>query len=371
MDYAAELKERERKGLLRRLRPRRRDFLEFSSNDYLGLAEHRWLKESAAKAARTWGTGVSASRLMCGSIPLHHELEEALAELSAMDSALLFGSGFLANEGLLSAVTDRDDLIFADRLNHASLIDGALLSRAGVYRYRHCDPDHLELFLQNRTCRGNRYLVTDSLFSMNGDRAPLKELDRLANRYGCRLIVDEAHAMGVFGGGGGLCREAGVRPHALVGTLSKALGSYGGFVACRRELRDFLVNRARTFIYSTGLPPATAAAALEAVCLVQENPDWGAELLKKAGEFRDMVEGAGYSTAPSSSQIVPVVTGSSKAAMALSGALEERSISAVAVRPPTVPQGTARIRFSVTRNHSLNDLSQVAEALAAFAKGAE
>ncbi|MBD3276912.1 MAG: 8-amino-7-oxononanoate synthase [Candidatus Aegiribacteria sp.] len=364
MDYAAELKSREREGLLRQLRLRRRNCLEFSSNDYLGLAEDRRLKDAAAEAAKTWGTGVSASRLMCGTIPLHIELENELAQLTVMESAILFGSGFLANLGLLSAVTGRDDVIFTDRLNHASLIDGALMSRASVYRYRHCDPDHLEHFLKKRNCRGNRYVVTDSLFSMDGDKAPLRELDRLSEKYGCRLIVDEAHAIGVFGKGGGLCRELEVKPHALVGTLSKALGSYGGFVACSEELRKFLVNRARTFIYSTGLPPATAAPALKAANLVRENPHWGAQLLEKSSKFRDMIKGAGYSTGPSCSQIVPVIIGSSRGAVALSQALEERGISAVAVRPPTVPKNSARLRFSVTRNHFRTDLSRVVQVLA-------
>ena len=367
--YLGDLARLEKEGLTRMLHVRKPDLLEFSSNDYLGLADHPLLKEASVRAIEMYGTGVAASRLMSGSIGLHEELEKRLARLTGMGSALLFGSGYLANTGLLSSITSRDDLIFADRLNHASLVDGSLLSRAGVFRYRHSNTDHLEYFLANRTCSGNRFIVTDSLFSMDGDIAPLRKLAELSGRYGCDLIVDEAHAIGVFGSGGGICREFGIKPHTVIGTLSKALGSYGGFVAGNTELVKYLINSARTFIYSTGLPPAAPAAALKALDIIGSEPESGRKLLDLASDFRGMIESSGFSTAPSESQIVPVRVGENRNAVAFSDYLKRNGISAVAVRPPTVPAGTARIRFSVTLRHSRNDLSYAAGKLSFLSSG--
>jgi len=367
--YGPDLDRIEKDGLTRRLKVRRSHMLEFSSNDYLGLAGHPLLKEASIRAIEMYGSGVAASRLMSGNISLHEELEKRLARLTGMESALLFGSGFLANTGLLCSITSRDDLVFADRLNHASLVDGALLSRAGVFRYRHSDTDHLEYFLSSRNCRGNRFIVTDSLFSMDGDIAPLWKLAELSTRYECDLIVDEAHAIGVFGNGGGICREYGVRPHAVIGTLSKALGSYGGFVAGSAELIQYLINSARTFIYSTGLPPAAPAASLKALDLIESQPDSGRKLLKMAADLKGMIESSGFSTSPSESQIVPVKVGENHRAVGLSEHLERNCISAVAIRPPTVPDGTARIRLSVTLGHSPKDLSYAASILNSFNGG--
>ena len=358
--YGPDLARIDRDGLTRKLHVRKPYVLEFSSNDYLGLADHPLLKEASIRAIEQYGSGVAASRLMSGNIRMHEELEKRLARLTGMDSALLFGSGYLANTGLLSSITSRDDLVFADRLNHASLVDGVLLSRAVVFRYRHCDTDHLEYFLANRICRGNRFIVTDSLFSMDGDIAPLRKLEELSRRYDCNLIVDEAHAIGVFGNGGGLCRESGIKPHTVIGTLSKALGSYGGFAAGNSDLIEYLINRARTFIYSTGLPPAAPAAALGALDIIESQPECGRKLLNMASDFRGMIESSGISTSPSESQIVPVRVGENRNAVAFSEYFKRNGISAVAVRPPTVPAGTARIRFSVTLRHSRKDLSYAA-----------
>jgi len=352
------------KGLLRRLELHPGGMLEFSSNDYLNLSTHPDLKNAAAGAVMRNGCSASASRLMSGNLSLHEELERELADMTGMESALLFGSGFLANVGVLNAVAGRDDVIFADRLNHASLVDGALVSRARVVRYTHGDTEHLEELLSGTECRGRRFIVTDSLFSMDGDRAPLKKLDELSKRFGCDLVVDEAHAVGVFGEGGGLCVEQGIRPRILVGTLSKALGSYGGFIACDSVIREFLVNRARTFIYSTGLPPASVAAGKAAVNLVRSHPSMGKKLLEKAAVFRGMLKKRGFSTDPSESQIVPLVIGAGDDALAVAGRLRREGVSAVAIRPPTVPAGTARIRFSVTLAHSRADLERVVSAVA-------
>lgn len=339
------------------------ELLDFSSNDYLDLANHPLLAEASAKAARDLGCSVSASRLMSGNIRLHQELEVELAELVGLDSALLFGSGFLANIGLISSITGRDDIIFADRLNHASLVDGARLSRGQVIRYRHCDLDHLEHLLNTRNCPGRRYIVSDSLFSMDGDIAPLRELQHLAAVHDSLLVVDEAHAIGVFGSGGGICREIGVRPHVVVGTLSKALGSYGGFAAGSAEMKKYLVNIARSFIYTTGLPPSCCAAAMAALSLVRLDPQAGGRLLDSASRFRDLLRSAGLSTAGSSSQIIPVILGENQTATRVSKKLFDHGIGAVAVRPPTVPKGTSRLRLSVTLKHREADFQRVIDVL--------
>jgi 8-amino-7-oxononanoate synthase len=369
--YESELGRIERDGLSRVIQRSKPGNLEFSSNDYLGLADNCLIKQASIKAIEIYGSGVSGSRLMSGNIPLHEELERRLAGLTGMDSALLFGSGFMANLGLLGSITSRDDLIFADRLNHASLVDGARLSMASVFRYRHCDTEHLEYLLIRNTCRGKRFIVTDSLFSMDGDIAPLGKLRELAENYNCALVVDEAHAIGVFGYGGGVCREFGIEPHAVVGTLSKALGSYGGFVAGNAELATLLINRARTFIYSTGLPPGATAAALKAVDIVESSPGSGRRLLELSAGFRKRLNSLGFSTEPSESQIIPIQLGENHRAVALRDFLSRNSISTVAVRPPTVPRGTSRIRLSVTLRHSNEDLEHTADILSLAMGAAE
>lgn len=361
--YGEQLEQLENKGLMRKLQVGKPGMLEFSSNDYLGLAHHPLLKEASIKAIEQYGSSVASSRLMSGNLQLHEDLEKRLAKLTGMEAALLFGSGFLTNIGLLNSTASRDDLIFSDRLNHASLVDGAGLSRARVARYKHCDVDHLEYLLSHLECRGHRYIVTDSLFSMDGDIAPLRLLDELSKNFDCDLIVDEAHAIGIFGDGGGICREYGVKPLAIVGTLSKALGSYGGFVSCNRDMKKFLVNRARTFIYSTGLPPAAPAAALAAIDIIESQPDSGKKLLSNASDFRCLLKSSIFSTEPSESQIVPIHVGDNLKALELADRLKAKGISTVAVRPPTVPDGTARVRLSLTLNHSRDDLQYTADVL--------
>ncbi len=361
--YNGRLEKIESSGLMRKLLVKKPGMLEFSSNDYLGLANHPALKEASIKAIKRYGSSVASSRLMCGNIQLHEDLETRLARLTRMEAALLFGSGFLANVGLINCITSRDDLIFSDKLNHASLVDGARLSRARVARYKHCDMEHLEYLLSHSECRGQRYIVTDSLFSMDGDIAPLRLLEKLAKSFDCNLVVDEAHAIGVFGEGGGICREYGIKPHAIVGTLSKALGSYGGFVSCNEDMKKYLVNRARTFIYSTGLPPAAPAAALAAVDIIETQPDYGRILLGNASDFRCLLKPSIFSSEPSESQIVPIQIGDNLKALALADRLLEEGISTVAVRPPTVPDGTARVRLSVTLSHSREDLHHTADVL--------
>ena len=381
--YASEIASLSEQGRLRTLRPLPstggkfvwdgRDILNFSSNDYLNLASDRRVKAGAAQAVETLGCGATASRLMSGDLALHEEVERGLARLVGQESALLFGSGFLTNLGVLSALAGRRDTIFADRLNHASLVDGALLSRARVKRYGHCDIRRLASLLESADCTGRKIIVSDSVFSMDGDFAPLSGLSELAERHGALLVIDEAHAIGVFGkGGGGLCRcaQAGILPDVTIGTLGKALGGYGGFAACCGELRRLLINRARSFIYSTGLPPACLGGARAALQVLKRSPQLGATLLERAGLLRGLLREAGFDVPEGESQIIPLMVGENERALALSRAALDQGVLAVAVRPPTVPEGTARLRLSVTLAHTEADLEAAAQRLRAAARTA-
>ncbi|MHC4787887.1 MAG: 8-amino-7-oxononanoate synthase [Planctomycetota bacterium] len=379
--FAGELASLSAQGLLRTLRPlpatggtflwQGRQITNFSSNDYLNLASDARLKAASIAAIKAHGCGATASRLMSGHLELHEEIERALSRLTGQEAALVFGSGFLTNLGVLTALAGRQDTIFADRLNHASLVDGARLSRARLVRYAHNDPSRLESLLSKHKGPGRKLIVTDSLFSMDGDLAPLADLAELAERYGALLIVDEAHAMGVLGeGGGGLCRGAGarVRPDVVIGTLSKALGGYGGFATCSEQLRTVLVNRARSFIYSTGLPPACLGSARAALAILEESPGLGASLLERAAHFRDLLTDAGFGVPAARSQIVPLLVGENRRALAFSQALFERGVLATAVRPPTVPKGTARLRISLTLAHGAEVMEAAAAAFSSSAR---
>jgi 8-amino-7-oxononanoate synthase len=363
------LREREAAGNLRDLRPvgRRRGgrllmagadeeqtLLDFSSNDYLALSEHPDVLAGSRRALDEWGTGAGAARLMSGDLVLAHRLEEAVAQLKGQEAALLFGSGYLANAGVIPALVGRGDVIFADRLNHASIYDGCRLSGARLRRFRHNDLAHLEDLLRRDRGRGRALIVVESLYSMDGDCCPLQELVALKEQHGCLLMVDEAHATGLFGAnGGGLIEQEGVVAEVdlAMGTFGKALGSYGAYVASSATMIRYLLNRARSFIYSTGLPPAVMGAALAAVELVRTKPELREELHRKVSLFKEEIRQGGWRQPLGPSQIVPVTVGSSREAAALAGALRERGIFATAVRPPTVPEGTARLRFSLTRHH--------------------
>lgn len=352
------LQKLENHGLRRKMRVRNGKFLNFSTNDYLNLSSHPLIIKRAIEAVKQLGAGTGGSRLMAGNLSLHEELEYKLASLTGMEAALVFGSGFLTNIGVLTAIADRNDVIFSDRLNHASLIDGAAASRAEVRRYRHCDAGHLADLVRSCETAGRKIIVTDSVFSMNGDIAPLRDIFELSVSQGCLMVVDEAHAIGVFGSGGGVCRELDILPDVVTGTLSKALGSYGGFAACTAEMREFFVNRSRSFIYTTGLPPASIGAALGALDIIGSCTEMGSSLLKLADGFRKKLVDAGFDTSGSVSQIVPVVLRENSSALSLSQSLENIGILAVAVRPPTVPHGTSRLRFSVTLSHSPCDTAR-------------
>ncbi len=379
--FDAELDSLEEKGLLRQLKalPETggeilidgRSFLNFSSNDYLGLANDRRLKDAGVRAIEKYGSGATASRLLAGHLDLHEKLETALARMMETESALVFGSGFLTNVGIISAIARPEDDVFSDSLNHASIIDGIRLSRAHSYQYRHKDLYHLESLLKKRRKTGKAIIISESLFSMDGDIAPVRELVATAERYKALSIIDEAHAIGIMGkNSGGVCRISGSEcfPGIVVGTLSKALGGYGGFVACTEPIRNFLVNRARTFLYSTGLPPACLGSGLAAVSIVTSQPELGVRLLEKAKWFRNLLAEADLQISSSESQILPVIVESNSKVVAFSELLVKRGLLIRPIRPPTVPVGTARVRLSVTLSMSRHSLEKAADIIVDSAK---
>lgn len=345
--------------------------LNFSSNDYLGFSRNAAVIAAAAAALQRYGAGATASRLMAGTWPCHEELENKLAQFKGYAAALVFGSGYLANLGAVSALVGHHDQILADKLSHASLLDGATLSRANVRRFQHNDVEHLERLLRQQNAAKRTLIITESVFSMDGDLAPLKDISRVAQAANAMLLVDEAHATGVWGPrGAGLISEGNLQPAVTVamGTLSKALGSYGGFIAGTETLKRFLVNRARAFIFSTALPPPCIGAALGALQVLEQQPGLGAELLRRAEKFRQRLQAQGFNTGHSESQIVPIIIGDNHKALALARRLRENGIIALAIRPPTVPEGTARLRLSLTLEHTAEDLDRAAEVLTAAAR---
>jgi glycine C-acetyltransferase/8-amino-7-oxononanoate synthase len=342
------------------------------SNNYLGLADHPTVRQAAADAAMRWGVGAGASRLVSGTMTIHRRLEERLAAFKGRESALLFGSGYLANAGTIAALARPGDVVFSDELNHASIIDGCRLSRADVFVYDHGDAEHLQWGIADAEGRG-ALIVTDSVFSMDGDVAPLAEIVDLAQRHGLRTLVDEAHATGVLGPGGrGALAEAGLEDQVdvIVGTLGKALGSYGAFVACDQQMASYLVNAARTFIFSTALPPPAVAAALAALHLLEERPRRVEKLAANAATLRGALEREGFDTAGSRTQILPLVIGEAERAMRICETALARGVFAQAIRPPTVPPMTSRLRLAVMATHREEELRAAARTLGAAARAA-
>jgi len=339
----------------------------FGSNDYLGLAGDPRLAAAAAQAAHEEGWGSGASPLICGHGRHHEQLEDRLARFEGTEAALVFTSGFAANAGTIAALVGPGDVVFTDRKNHASLLDGCRLSRADVRAYPHGDCSRLDELLT----RGGRYrrklIATDSLFSMDGDLAPLADLVELAERHASMLMIDEAHATGVFGPQGrGIAEHLGVehRVDVRVGTLSKALGSAGGFVAGSRSLIKWLVNRARPYVFSTASPPATAAATLAALEIVRDEPHRRHEVLARAEQLRNRLAQEGWSVGHSASQIIPLIVGRADRAVELATALRQRGLFVPAIRPPTVPEGEACLRLSLTYGHAPEMIETLLEALA-------
>ncbi len=347
-----------------------RPVLLLCSNNYLGLADHPRLRRAAADAALSLGTSAGASRLISGSMSIHADLESSLADFKQTEAALLFGSGYLANTGAIAALAGRGEVVFSDELNHASIIDGCRLAGAETFVYRHRDTEHLEWGLREASGRG-ALIVTDGVFSMDGDIAPLPELADLARRHGCRLLVDEAHATGCIGPGGrGSVAAAGVTDEVdvIVGTLGKALGGYGAYVCGSRELVDFLVNSARPFIFSTAPPPATVAAARAALELLADRPERVERLRANAAALREGLRSEGLEPIGSETQIVPLVIGEADDAMALCERLLAEGVFAQAIRPPTVAPGTCRLRLTTMATHRVADLRHAARLIGEAAR---
>ncbi len=370
---SAELARLEGRGRRRRLREFTLDssaeppIFNLSSNDYLGLARHPEVVEAAVAAARAWGVGATASPHICGRRPVHAELERRLAAFKRTEAALVFASGYAANLGAISALVGPGDHVFADRLAHASLLDGARLSGARLRRFHHNDADHLDALLKAAPTSGRRLVITESVFSMDGDRAPLADLARCAAAHDAALYVDEAHALGVYGSGGaGALVDCGVQGPGVIaiGTLSKALGSQGGFVAGSVELREWLVQAARSLMYSTALSPVAAAAALAALKVLAREPDRPARLRALATRFRERLREVGLPVDAGDCPIVPVILGDDRRAVEAAAQLQHRGVLAVAIRPPTVPEGAARIRLSVTLNLTEEETDAAAQIVA-------
>ena len=350
---------------------RGRRLVNFSSNDYLGLSQHAAVTEGATRAIARAGASASSSRLICGNSDLHEELEAALADLKGKEAALTFASGFSANLGLLSSLVGPGDHIFSDALNHGSIVDGCRLSRAASVVFRHNDLDHLEELLKDCSGPGRRLVVSDSVFSMEGDLADLPGLVSLCRRYDCRLMLDEAHATGVLGSrGGGLVehfQDGGkARPEEielLMGTLSKALGSFGGFVACSASMRDYLINRCRPFIFATALPPAVLGAALAGLELIRPPSKVRENLRSNMQRMRSRLARHGLGCSQGRTSIFPVLLGSEERALQVSQRLLDRGFLVAAIRPPSVPPGTSRLRITVTASHSEAQIDELVGSL--------
>lgn len=352
--FKHELKKLEEQGLLRSLREVNPSVINLCSNNYLGLANHPALKKAAQGAIEKYGVSSCSSRLISGTTALHTQLEKKIAEFKGTGAALVFNSGYAANVGIISALAGRNDIIFSDKLNHASIVDGCLLSGAELKRYPHCDMDALEKFIKVPDPYVKKLIVTDTVFSMDGDIAPLPEIAALAKKYDCMLMVDEAHATGVLGENGkGAVEYFNIKEKDIIhmGTLSKAIGTFGGYVAGSRELIDYLVNKSRAFIYTTALPASVAAASIAAFDIIKNEPELRKQLWDNIRFFDREAQ----------TQIIPILIGDSKKAVDISKKLLEDGIFVQAIRPPTVPKGTARLRITITSAHARKDLEYALE----------
>jgi len=332
----------------------------FSTNDYLGLARHPKVKQGAAKAARLYGNGSTGSRLLTGGHPLLFELEERLSLFKNVEATIVIGSGYLANIAVLQALGGEDCTVFSDRLNHASIIDGCKLSRCKLVIYPHCDLDSLEWHLKHT--RNRKVIVTDAVFSMDGDVVDVPSLIKIAHAHGAILVLDDAHGTGVMGPGGrGTLAYYGISPPSFViqvGTLSKALGSYGAFVCGARDIIELIINRGRPLVFSTALPPSIIGGAIAALEILQEQPDLVKKLHQRADELRSRLK-----LPTSAHSTISLVLGEAKRAVAASMLLYQMGFLVQAIRPPTVPEGTSRLRINVAANHSRTDIKKLANAI--------
>lgn len=348
-----------------------KDCLNFCSNDYLGLANHPEIVESFKKAADKYGVGSGASHLINGHSIEHQKLEEVLAEFTGRDSALLFSNGYMANMGVVNALLERGDYLFQDRLNHASLIDAGLLSKAKMQRYMHSDSSHLNKLYEksdiNESSKSSM-IVTDGVFSMDGDEAPVNELAKISNDQSAWLMVDDAHGFGILGEtGAGLLEQQSLKQKdvpILMATLGKACGTSGAFVAGSHDLIEYLKQTARTFIYTTAMPPSIAAAAITSLKLVQ-NENWRRQhLMGLITRFKQGTEQLDIELMKSVTPIQPIMVGSTEKAMAISQKLQDQGVLVTAIRPPTVPDGTSRLRITFSANHTFEHVDRLLEALA-------
>ncbi len=345
-----------------------RDVIMLCSNNYLGLADHPLLKEAAIRAVEKYGVSSGASRLVSGTMELHEELEATVARFKGADAALVFNSGYAANTGIIPALAGRGDVIFCDRLNHASIVDGCLLSRARLVRYPHNDMEALGRLLEENETTGRRLIVTDGVFSMDGDLARLPDLVALKKEFGAMLMVDDAHGTGVLGPSGKGTAEifdlmSGIDIH--MGTLGKAMGSFGAYAAASPDTIEYLLNTARSFIFSTSLPPAVLAISIASIELITSQE--GASLRKRLKEntdyFRSALRAAGFDTMGSQTQIVPVFAGEAEKAMEFSKIILDQGVYVQGIRPPTVPAGSCRLRCTMMATHGRTDLDQSVEAI--------
>jgi len=372
-----ELNKKEQKSLIRKLetiQSKRRGYIkingkelaDFSSNDYLGLSNHEALIRSSKKALDKWGCGSGASRLMSGDLKVFHDLEKKLSEHSGKEAALLFGCGYMANIGIISSLMSRKDCIFADKLVHASILDGIQLSRAKLFRFNHNDLEHLEFLLKSQRHKFNKALIiVESIYSMDGDTAPLNQLALLKEKYNAFFMVDEAHAVGILGIKGRGLIEASLRKSVdiIVGTFGKAYGSYGAYAASNLILKKTLINQARPFIFSTGLPPHVVRANLEAVKIVENMDSDREKVANLSNTFRKILQEKSNLSCIGAHHIIPVIVGSSEKALELQHRLNQSGFYVKAIRPPTVPKNSARLRVSITANHSLQTVTALAEAI--------
>lgn len=343
-----------------------KDYLLLSSNSYLGLCNDDRLKQAARDAIEKYGVGSGGSRLTTGSYEIHQKLEEEIAVFKGTEAALLFNTGYMANVGAISSIADKSWVIFSDSLNHASIIDGCRLSRAEIVVYAHCDTADLARKVQGYPHR-KALIVTDGLFSVDGDIAPLPALVEIAKKNNILLMVDDAHATGVLGpNGGGTADYFGLRDQIDIsmGTLSKALASEGGFIAGKRSLIDYMINTSRSFIFSTALSPVTIAVSLKALEIVRTEPQRRETLLTNSAWFRAELRKVGFDVAENEAPIISIIIGAPNLAVAFSNRLMERNIFVSAIRPPTVPPGTSRLRISIMATHARDDLKQALNCIA-------
>jgi 8-amino-7-oxononanoate synthase len=365
------LKETKEKGLYRELRyietaqtPRvkikERDLILLGSNNYLGLCDDSRLKKVAIDAINKYGVGSGGSRLTTGSYDIHKELEEKIASFKGTEESLVFNTGYMANIGIITSLCDRNSVIFCDRLNHASIIDGCRLSGAKLIRYKHCDMNDLQNKIDKY--KGSKNLiVTDGVFSMDGDIAPLSDIIKIAKKHNIMTMVDDAHATGILGKKGsgtssyfGLDNEIDI----MMGTLSKAVPSEGGYVAGKKELIDYLRNYARSFIYSTALSPSTIAVSIKALEIIEEDEERRVKLLEMCDWFQKELEIAGFNLIKTKTPIIPIMIGETDKTVEFSKGLLEAGVYVPAIRPPSVPEGTSRLRVSLMATHSQKDLEE-------------